>query len=84
MMPVHFFFCVQSARMIASKGAKVLLTGKCGPSALRALSAERIDVVSGCSGTVSEVLERYKAGKLPTAKEGNAPSSQPSQDPPPQ
>jgi predicted Fe-Mo cluster-binding NifX family protein len=71
---------VQSARMIASKGAKVLLTGKCGPSALRALSAERIEVVSGCSGTVREVLEQYKAGKLATANEGNARSSPPSQD----
>jgi len=73
---------VQSAQMIASKGAKVLLTGKCGPSALRALSAERVKVVSNCSGTVREVVAQYKAGKLPAANEGDARSPQPSQDTP--
>jgi len=71
---------VQSARMIASKGAKVLLTGKCGSSALRALAAERIEVISGCSGTVREAVEQYKAGKRPTANEGDARSPQPSQE----
>jgi predicted Fe-Mo cluster-binding NifX family protein len=75
---------VQSARMIASKGAKVLLTGKCGASAVRALSTERIEVVEGCSGTVREVIERYKAGELRPAKDGKARGSQPAQDTPPQ
>lgn len=54
----------------------MLLTGKCGPSALRALSAEGIEVVSGCSGTVHEVMEQYKAGQLPAANEGNSRSPQ--------
>lgn len=73
---------VQSARMIASKGAKWLLTGKCGPSALRALSSEGIEIVSNCSGTIREVLEEYKAGQLPAANQNHARSPQPAHDPP--
>jgi len=51
---------VQSAQMIASKGARLLLTGKCGPSASSALSAAGIKVVSGCSGIVRDVIKQYK------------------------
>jgi len=61
-----------SAKMIASKGAKVVLTGKCGPSAFRALSAAGIKVVSGCSGTVRDVINQYKEGKLKPASDPNA------------
>lgn len=61
-----------SARMVASKGAKVVLTGKCGPSAFRALSAEGVKVVSGCSGTVRDVVKQYKEGKLKPAGDPNA------------
>lgn len=71
---------VQSARTIASKGATVLLTGNCGANALRALSAEGIEVISDCSGTVRKVMEQYKAGQLPTRKAENKHSSQPSTD----
>ena len=55
---------VQAAEMIAAKGAKVLLTGKCGPSASEALAAAGIQVVPGCSGTVCEVVRQFKAGRL--------------------
>jgi predicted Fe-Mo cluster-binding NifX family protein len=55
---------VQSANTIASKGAKVLLTGKCGQNATRALAAAGIRVVPGCSGTVRAAIEKFKAGEL--------------------
>jgi predicted Fe-Mo cluster-binding NifX family protein len=55
---------VESAQMIASKKAEVLLTGKCGPSALEALSSKGIHVVTGCSGTVRDAVRRYKEGML--------------------
>jgi predicted Fe-Mo cluster-binding NifX family protein len=51
---------VESAETIASKGATVLLTGRCGSNASDALSRKGIQVVSGCSGTVREVVKRYK------------------------
>jgi len=51
---------VESAETIASKGATVLLTGRCGSNASDALSRRGIQVVSGCSGTVREVVKQYK------------------------
>jgi len=51
---------VESVRTIASKKATVLLTGKCGPSAVKALSDAGIHVVTGCSGTVRDVVQQYK------------------------
>jgi predicted Fe-Mo cluster-binding NifX family protein len=53
----------QSAQLIASKGATVLLTGKCGPTASSALAKQGIQVVSGCSGSVRDVIRKYKEGK---------------------
>jgi predicted Fe-Mo cluster-binding NifX family protein len=55
---------VRSARMIAEKGAQVVLTGKCGPSASRSLSAAGIQIVPGCSGTVRAAIRQFKAGQL--------------------
>lgn len=64
---------IQAAQTIASKGTKVLITGNVGPNAFQALSAAGIKIVSGASGTVREVVEKYKRGKLsetgaPTAR----------------
>ena len=55
---------IQSAQLIANKGAEVILTGNIGPNAFQALSAVGIKVISGCSGTVRELIEQFKAGKL--------------------
>ena len=55
---------IQSARLIAQKGAKAVLTGNCGPNAHQTLSAAGIDVVVDCSGTVSGAAERFKSGQL--------------------
>jgi len=62
----------RSAKTIASKGAKALLTGKCGPSAFQALSAAGVEVVSGCSGTVRDVIKQYQEGKLKPARRPSA------------
>ena len=63
---------VQSTKMIAAKGVKVLLTGKCGSNATDALSAAGIQIVSGCSGTARETIAKYKAGRLQPVGEPNA------------
>ncbi len=55
---------IQSARVVAEQGAKVVLTGNVGPNAHQALSAAGIQVITGCSGTVAEAVERFKAGGL--------------------
>jgi predicted Fe-Mo cluster-binding NifX family protein len=58
---------IQSARLIAQRDAKAVLTGNCGPNAHKALSAAGIDVFVGCSGTVSEAVLRLKSGQMRAA-----------------
>jgi len=62
---------IQAAQTMASKGAKVLITGNVGPNAFQALAASGIRIVTGASGTVREVVEKYKKGEL---KETGAPT----------
>jgi len=62
---------IQSAQFIASKGAVALITGNCGPNAMRTLSAAGVNVVIGQSGTVREAAERFKRGELDASSEAN-------------
>ena len=55
---------IQAAQTIANKGVDVLITGNIGPNAFNVLSAAQIKMVTGASGTVKEVVERYKRGDL--------------------
>jgi predicted Fe-Mo cluster-binding NifX family protein len=62
---------IQSARLMAERGVKGVLTGNCGPNAHQTLSAAGIAVIVGCSGAVREVIEQYKAGRLAPAAQPN-------------
>lgn len=62
---------IQAAQFIASKGAKAVITGNCGPNAVKTLNAAGIDVIMGQDGTVSEAVDRYKRGELAASKEPN-------------
>ena len=62
---------IQAAQMVASKGARVVLTGNIGPNAFQALSAAGVKVVTGAIGNVEEVVEKYKRGEL---KESSSPT----------
>lgn len=55
---------IQTARTIAERGAKVVLTGNCGPNASKTLREAGVRVLEGVNGTVREVLERYKKGEM--------------------
>jgi predicted Fe-Mo cluster-binding NifX family protein len=55
---------IQAAQTIASKGVKVLITGNVGPNAFQALSTAGIEIVTGASGIVREVVEKYKRAEL--------------------
>lgn len=80
---------IQSGQLLAARDVKVVLTGNCGPNAHATLSAAGIGVILGCSGTVRDAVERFKAGQLNTAGEPNvashsgmADAPSPSQDQP--
>lgn len=55
---------VQSGQLIANKQVKAVLTGNVGPNAFQTLQTAGIDVITGVSGSVKEVIEKYKNGKL--------------------
>jgi len=82
---------IQAAQLVAEKGAKFVLTGNCGPNAHQTLSAAGLGVIVGCSGSVREVVEHFKAGRYSTAEQpnvashfGSAPASNASNGPPPE
>ena len=64
---------IQSAQFIASKGAKAVLTGNCGPNAVRTLSAAGVELYTGETGTVADAIERYKNGVLKPTAEATVP-----------
>jgi predicted Fe-Mo cluster-binding NifX family protein len=52
---------IHAAQMITNEGAKVVIA--VGPNSFKALSAAGIDVITGASGTVREVVEKFKKGE---------------------
>lgn len=64
---------VRAARALAERGIDAIITGACGPSAYRALSAAGIDVAVGASGGVRQAVEAYQQGKLRTASARSVP-----------
>ena len=54
---------IQAAQLIADSGAKTVITGNVGPNAFKALSAAQIDIITGASGSVREVIEKFKNGE---------------------
>jgi predicted Fe-Mo cluster-binding NifX family protein len=55
---------IQSAQFLASKGVDAVITGNCGPNAVQTLSAAEIELYSGQTGTVREVVDRFKNGSI--------------------
>jgi predicted Fe-Mo cluster-binding NifX family protein len=62
---------IQSAQLVAKKGANVLLTGSCGPNAFQTLQTAGVEVVVGITGTIQEAVQEYKSGKLQRATQPN-------------
>ncbi|OCC15190.1 Dinitrogenase iron-molybdenum cofactor biosynthesis protein [Dissulfuribacter thermophilus] len=63
---------IQAATLIVEEGADAVVSGYVGPKAFSVLNAAGIKVYSGAEGTVKEVINLLKEGKLTP---GEAPSS---------
>jgi predicted Fe-Mo cluster-binding NifX family protein len=62
---------IQSAQFVASKGAKAVITGNCGPNAVQTLSVSQIEIFVGNSGTVREAIEKYTRGDIKSSSTAN-------------
>lgn len=62
---------IQAAQNIINTGAKVVMTGNCGPKAFKTLSVANIEIFIGVSGTIKEAIDRYKKGELKQAESAN-------------
>lgn len=62
---------IQAASNVVNSGAKVLLTGFCGPNAFKALQAGKVAVSNDAGGTVKEAVKSYLNGNLPHADGAN-------------
>jgi len=55
---------IQAAQTLARRGVNVLITGNVGPNAFQALRSAGVKVITGASGSVRGVVEKYKRGEL--------------------
>jgi predicted Fe-Mo cluster-binding NifX family protein len=55
---------IQAAERLARLGISGLVTGRCGPHALRVLERLGIEAYNSDAGTVGEAIEAYRAGRL--------------------
>jgi predicted Fe-Mo cluster-binding NifX family protein len=55
---------IQSSQFVASKGAGAIITGNIGPNAVQTLSAARVEIFMGQTGSVREAVERYRRGNI--------------------
>jgi predicted Fe-Mo cluster-binding NifX family protein len=63
---------IQSAETVARLGAKILITGHCGPKAFRVLNAAGIRIFNSNALTVAAAIEQYRSGELAEAKTADA------------
>ena len=66
---------IQAAVMVSDRGAKVLLTGYCGPNAFKTLSAAGVKVANDVTGTVGDAVIAYREGKVSFADGANVEGS---------
>jgi len=63
---------IQTAQFIAAKGAKAVITGRCGPNAMQTLSAAGVEVYFGQADTVQDLVDKFKNGRLTPSTDANA------------
>jgi len=61
--------------LAVSKDVKAVLTGYCSPATCSHFAANSIEILTGISGTVGEVVEKYKKDKLKKPAQANTESN---------
>jgi len=61
---------IQSAQFISNKGVEAVITGQVGPNAFTTLQAAGIKILTGASGKVREVLDKYQKGQISSSAQG--------------
>ncbi|MFC1883786.1 NifB/NifX family molybdenum-iron cluster-binding protein [Thermodesulfobacteriota bacterium] len=64
---------IQAAEFVSSKGAEAVITGNCGPNAVKALKAAGIKLFTGQTGPVRNAIDEFTKGNLERATEANVP-----------
>ena len=62
---------IQAATRICEKGAKVLVTGYCGPNAFKTLDAANIKVANFSDGNIRDAVKAFNKGEVPFADAAN-------------
>jgi len=66
---------IQAVMLTISKDVKTVLTGWCSPAVRHQLATNGIEVISGLSGTVRELVEKYRKGDLQKQAEAEVESA---------
>jgi predicted Fe-Mo cluster-binding NifX family protein len=61
---------IQSAQLVANRGAEAVITGQVGPNAYSTLQAGKVRIITGVTGKVRDLLEKYKKGELTSSAQG--------------
>jgi predicted Fe-Mo cluster-binding NifX family protein len=61
---------IQSAQLVANRGVEAIITGQVGPNAFTTLQAAGIKILTGASGKVREMAEKFKNGQLSSFAQG--------------
>ena len=62
---------IQAGKTIVDNGAEVVITGNCGPKAFQVLNQAGIDIITGASGPIRDVIKSYNEGQLKSSKAAN-------------
>jgi predicted Fe-Mo cluster-binding NifX family protein len=59
---------IQAAQIVRNEGVETVITGNVGPNAYQALSTAGIKIITGASGNVEEVIDKFNKGTLKEVK----------------
>lgn len=62
---------IKAAQTLAEKGVKAVISGNIGPNAFNTLSAANIDTYVGASGTIKNIIQKFKRGELEKTESPN-------------